>query len=175
MCPDQTPQLLQLIGQNSEPAFRELVKLHWEKLYIYAHKMTGDRELSQSIVQNLFIDLWEKRRELSIQNPQNYFFKAVKFQVFKHYRDHKMDRLVLQDQFEDYLPAPELESTEELEIRLHQSIDRLPKRCQEIFRLNRFSELSIDQIAEQLALSRQTVKNQLNKAFQFLKADLGKN
>lgn len=156
-------------------AFDQFVKMYWEKLYIYAYKLTGDRLLAQSIVQNIFVDLWEKRFDIHISNPDSYFFQAVKFQVFKSYRDRKFNREILQEKFEDYLLENDAEYETEMEHKLHQSIDRLPNRCREILKLNRLSELSIDQIAEQLNLSKQTVKNQLSKAFYLLRVDLRNN
>ena len=167
--------LLQLIRQNNSLAFNQLVSQCWEQVYVYAFKLTGNQELSQSIVQNIFVDLWDRRESLEISNPDSYLFQAARFQVFKSYRDRKMKREVLQEKFEDYIQENESEFEPELIQKLHQSIDRLPEKRREIFRLNRFNELSVDQIADQLDLSRQTVKNQLTKAFNQLKADFRSN
>ena len=168
-------ELLSLIRRDDTKAFNKLVATHWEKLFIYAFRLTKDNELAQSIVQNIFVDLWEKRRSLEIQQLESYLFQAVKFQVFKAYRDRKMKVEVLQEEFEGYLAEHENDYEPELILRLHQAIDRLPDRCREIFHLNRFQELSIDQIAEQLNLSRQTVKNQLTRAFQQVRTELRNN
>jgi RNA polymerase sigma-70 factor (ECF subfamily) len=171
----KTHELIYFVRQNDLKAFNQLVKYYWEKLFTYAFKLTDDRMLAQSIVQNIFVDLWEKRQSVQIENPDSYFFRAVKFQVFKSYRDQKMKREILQEKFEDYLLETEGEYEIEMVQKLHQSIDRLPDRCREILKLNRLSELSIDQIATQLNLSKQTVKNQLSKAFFLLRADLRNN
>ena len=141
-------ELLSLISRDDTKTFDKLVSSYWEKLFIYAFGLTKDRELAQSIVQNIFIDLWEKHHSLEIQQPEGYLFRAVKFQVFKAYRDRKMNVEVLQEKFEDYLAEHENDYEPELILRLHRAIDRLPDRCREIFHLNRFQELSIDQIAE---------------------------
>ena len=175
MSPEYKLELIRLIRQNDSKAFNQLVEGCWEKLYAYAFRLTADREQSQSIVQTIFIDLWEKRQSHDIGNPDSYLFQAVKFQVFKNYRDRKMNREILQEKFEDYMQENESDYEPELIQKLHQSIDKLPEKCREIFRLNRLCELSIDQIAGQLNLSKQTVKNQLTKAFHQLKADFRNN
>lgn len=152
--------------------FDQLVKDYWERLYVFAFRLCSDRDVSQSVVQTVFINLWEKRQSSEISNIDSYLFQAVKFQVFKAYRDRTMNTEFLEEKFEDYLAEHENDFEPELILRLHQAIERLPDRCREIFRLNRFHEQSIDQIAQQLKLSRQTVKNQLSRAFQQVRAEL---
>lgn len=175
MNPERKAEKTRLFRFDEPQAFDQLIREHWERMYMFAFKLTANRELSQSIVQNIFIDLWEKRDSLELNQPENYLFRAVKFQVFKAYRDNKMNAEILQEKFEDYLSEHENDYEPELILRLHQAIDRLPDRCREIFHLNRFHELSIDQIAEQLNLSRQTVKNQLSRAFQQVSTELRNN
>ena len=175
MSPENFHQLNRTSRFSDPHTFHKLVNEYWERLYIFAFKLTSNRELSQSIVQNVFIDLWEKRQPAEIIQLESYLFQAVKFQVFKAYRDNKMNVEILREKFEYYLAEHENEYEPELILRLHQAIDRLPDRCREIFHLNRFHEQSIDQIAEQLNLSRQTVKNQLSRAFQQVSAELRNN
>jgi RNA polymerase sigma-70 factor (ECF subfamily) len=52
---------------------------------------------------------------------------------------------------------------------IHQAVDVLPEKCREVFQLSRFEQLSVDQIAQKLQISPQTVKNQLSKALQVVR------
>jgi len=59
--------------------------------------------------------------------------------------------------------------TNDLDNHLHQAVNVLPEKCKEVFQLSRFEQLSIDQIAQKLQISPQTVKNQLSKALQLVR------
>ncbi|WP_163715731.1 RNA polymerase sigma factor [Mangrovibacterium lignilyticum] len=72
MSPEKKLELINLIRQNNSKALNQLVDSSWEKLYAYAFKLTSDRELSQSIIQTIFIDLWDKRQKLEIAIQSNY-------------------------------------------------------------------------------------------------------
>lgn len=56
---------------------------HWEKLYAFCFRMTCSESLAQSIVQDVFADLWERRKEVNILSIQNYLFQAAKNEVLK--------------------------------------------------------------------------------------------
>ncbi|GET25632.1 RNA polymerase sigma factor [Prolixibacter sp. NT017] len=165
-------ELISQIKKGEYKAFEVLFGRFWERLYAFSFKMTSDRELSQNIVQDIFIDVWERRHVLEIRNIESYLFKAVKFQVFNYYRDRKMNREVLQDRFEDYTLEHQEKLNHDLLSRLEESLRKLPEKRGVIFRMSKIQNLPVDEIACQLNLSRQTVKNQLSQAFKQLKADL---
>ena len=61
---------------------------------------------------------------------------------------------------------------QELSEKINAAINLLPPRCQEIFKLSRFEELTYKEIAARLGLSIKTVENQMGKALKVLKASL---
>jgi RNA polymerase sigma-70 factor (ECF subfamily) len=67
---------------------------------------------------------------------------------------------------EDELTAKNLNQTLEL------AVNNLPLRTKEIYRLSRHRQLAVKEIACQLHLSEQTVKNQLTTALSYLRASL---
>ena len=160
---------------NEAQGFEDIFAQYWVKLYAFSFKMTSNRELSKNIVQNIFIDLWERRNEVQINNLENYLFQSVKFQVFNHYRNQKMNREILQDKFDDYVLENHEIINHDLLNKLDKSLDKLPEKRGIILRMNKIQNLPIEEIALQLNLSKQTVKNQLSQAFKQLKADLHKS
>ena len=55
---------------------------------------------------------------------------------------------------------------------ISRAIEKLPAQRKLIFRMNREASLSYQQIAEELQISRHTVKNQLSSALQYLRTCL---
>ncbi|MBU2885911.1 RNA polymerase sigma-70 factor [Gilvimarinus agarilyticus] len=165
--------LIELLKKDSKVAFEAIYRRYWEKLYLYAFKLSADRELSQNIVQDLFVSLWNKRASLSIEKLDTYLFQSVKYQIFKNYRDQKLSKEVLESRFEDFvIENPSVIDDSDLTQSLYTSINKLPSKRKEIFLMNKIHDLSVEQIASELALSNQTVKNQISSALKQLRLDL---
>jgi len=157
--------------KKDDKSFEVIFSRFWEKLYAFSFKMTLDQELSKNIVQDIFIDLWERRDKTRINNMESYLFQSVKFQVFNYYRDKKMNREILQDKFDDYIVDSQEILNHDLLDRLERSLNKLPEKRGAILRMNKIQNLPVEEIALQLNLSKQTVKNQLSQAFKQIKAD----
>jgi RNA polymerase sigma-70 factor (ECF subfamily) len=134
--------------------------------------MTQDKDLAQNIVQDVFIDLWERREELSINAIEPYLFRAVKNQVFKHYQNNRFDKTILEDKFEDYIIDNFTSIDPEVMDLLYSLLDKLPEKRKEVLLMYKFQDMSIDQIAAELGLSKQTVKNQISSGLKQLREGL---
>lgn len=53
------------------------------------------------------------------------------------------------------------------------NVGGLPDKCQQIFRMSRYQNMSIKEISEKLGISHKTVENQLTKALKHLRKSLG--
>ena len=60
------------------------------------------------------------------------------------------------------------------EARLWTAIDSLPEKCREVFILSKRDGLKYEEIAEELGLSVNTVRNQISKALKVLKEGVHK-
>ncbi len=153
-------------------SFEEFFTQYWERLYCYCYKMTSDNDLSQNIVQNIFTDLWERRNKIHIQDVDKYLFKSVKYQLFNHYRNGKINREILLDKFEEYIEENNESADHKLIDNLEKALNKLPeKRCR-IVKMNKIHDMSIEEIATSLSISKQTVKNQLTVAVKQLRAGI---
>ena len=145
---------------------------YWKKLNAFSYTMTQDKDLAQHIVQDVFIDLWERRKDIEIAAIEPYLFRAVKNQVFKHYQNNRFDKTRLEDKFEDYIIDNFTSVDPELVDLLYALLDKLPEKRKEILLMNKIQEMTIDQIAVELQISKQTVKNQLSSALKQLREGL---
>ncbi len=152
--------------------FNQMYTSYWKKLNAFSYTMTQDKELAQNIVQDVFVDLWERKEELHINAIEPYLFRAVKNQVFKHYQNNRFDKTVLEDKFEDYIIDNFSAIDPELMDLLYSLLEKLPEKRKEVLLMYKFQDMSIDQIADELGISRQTVKNQISSALKQLREGL---
>lgn len=170
-------QLLRYVGEGNARAFEELYNRYWSTLYNTAYKRVKNAELCKDIVQEVFADLWSRRKQVQIENPAAYLHVAVRFQLFK-----QISRGVRMPAFTglfDLVAAPSFSPGDRLlEKELRELIEAwaetLPKKRRRIFLLHYNWSVSTREIARELGISRKTVQNQLNTSLQSLRKQLAR-
>ena len=156
--------------------FEEIYQRYSSKMLLYALNIVKEKEVCEDIIQNIFIDLWSKRDSATIDNIEAYLFTAVKFQIFKYFRDSKFSNedLTRLNLVEVSVSASKILEYQDLELAIKNSVSQLPTRCKEIFELSRFEHKSNQEIADLLGVSLQAVKNQISKALTSIRSNLKK-
>lgn len=169
--------LVTMLMDGSEAAFDLIYERYWKKLYNEAYKRLNDSSDSEEIVQDVFVDLWNKRENRQIDNLRGYLLGAVRYQVFAVY--HKRKNLPAFEEPLDYMAFSSDDADsgymrDELLASIHLWLETQPEKRREIFRLRYLEGLSTLEIAEQLDISRKTVQNQLNTSQQSLRESIGR-
>lgn len=169
--------LAMLKNDDDTFAFSELYNRYWDKLFGAAFKRVRSVETAEEIVQDLFTDLWMRRKALDIKAELPiYLYSAIRYRVINHM--HKeMLKLSFEKNGSVMFPVVD-NSTEEMVIandlryRLESKAELLPLKCREVYYLSRHEHQSNKSIAKQLSISEKTVENQLTKALKRLRTSL---
>jgi len=169
--------LWSLIRQNNKDAFVVIYNRYWEKVYTISYWHLYDQELAKDLVQDLFVDLWDKRHKIDIaETVEGYLNTAIKNRLFNHMRSngvHKRYRQHIQQTSDEARYSTEERSNaRELKRLYHNEVQKLPDKMKEIYLLNKETGNSIAEIARHLSLSEQTVKNQLTNALKRIRTAL---
>lgn len=165
------------VRNDDEPAFAVLFDRYWVRLYKTAYRYLKDRESGEEAVHDVFLDIWNRRQRLQINSMPNFLLTAIRYQVYNRMRAAKPPVILALDDMEmDYLPdhnqSDHRIKNQELLSELDQHLEKLPKRCQEIFYMSRMDNLSNHEIACRLGISKRTVENQITMALKHLRACL---
>lgn len=165
-------QLLILLSQRREEALKELYTRYWNRLYIQARKVLDDRNACEDVVQEVFIDLWEKKSYDQIQKFSAWLHQAVRYKTLMTLRkNHINDRHL--EIFQTLVPVQQTPVQEfrlrELKEEIINHMAHLPPRCREIFYKSRFENLGNQEIADQLNISKRTVETHISHALRYLK------
>ena len=135
--------------------------------------MSNDQDGAKDIVQNIMINIWEKRKMLpDIKNFKNYLYKSVYNEFLNQMRTTGRMMIFEKEFFEaiNELVFNEEESLTHQKIELLQSeIEKLSPRCKETFLLSKKEGLTYIEIADYLEISTKTVENNMIKAFSILR------
>jgi RNA polymerase sigma-70 factor (ECF subfamily) len=161
------------IKGGSEKAFNKAFDLYYSSLCYFANNLLHDFDLSRSIVQQVFVDLWIKRDKLLVNSLRSYLYQSVHnsaLDVLKH-KKVETQYLSLLDKGE---PEEMTDLMEEAELadRINRAIQNLPEKCREIFVMCRFDELKYAEIAARLNISVKTVEMQIGIALKKLRIEL---
>eukprot|EP01133_Synstelium_polycarpum_P019219 gene19219-23027_t len=169
--------LFHAVQQNDRRAFDRLYVMYWEQMYIRAWNRTGDEQTAQDIVQELFINLWERRGEILIQTSfLQYLSGALKYRLINHFQSEKVKRRVLEKVLHRMAELSggidDLADYKHLEQALDDELEKMPKNMKNSLLL-RLDNLSVKDIALRLDLAEQTVSNNLSAASKRLHKNLG--
>ena len=161
--------LFQAVQQQSDRrAFDRLYLTYWEQIYARAWNRTGDEQTAQDIVQELFISLWERRKEIHIQTSVlQYLSGALKYRLINHFQSEKVKRRVfekvLQRMTELSYGINDLGDYNDLEQALNDELEKMPQNMKNSLLL-KLDNLPVKEIAKRLGLAEQTVSNNLAAA-----------
>ena len=168
--------LLVAIREDDEKAFAELFRRYWRKVHAMAYARVRSKEVTEEIVQDLFISLWDKRATQSIQHLSSYLYQAVKFRVlnyiesrlvqkrywnyYQHFIPQKVDATDIAVEYNDLMEA------------IEKGMQQLPEKSQNVFRLNRLEGHSVSEIANRLNLSEKAIQYHLTLSVKKLRLHL---
>lgn len=168
---------IQRLIAGDESAFSKVYGFYSGKVYRLAFRFLKDKEQSEEIVQEAFINLWLNREKLDPEgNPWLYLYVIAKRLSLNALREVSKSATLTekllsrikeaQNTTEEGIIANELENS------IDKIIDKLPKQQQLIFKLSRIEGLSHKEIADQLQISPNTVKNHMVEALKTLRTHL---
>lgn len=160
-------------------SFKKLFDELYEPLCNLAHSILDNYDLSEDVVQEVFVYLWQAKHKLEIRtNLKNYIFSAVRNKAIEKLRRQKLDEKYKTDQIDnqtEYTEENDFEQEKYILIdKLYKSIDKLPDKCRIIFRMSKLEGMTYTEIAEELDLSVKTIESQMRRAFILLR-DMIKN
>ncbi len=169
--------LIERLKDGDETAFELLFRFYYAGLVAFASQFTLDLEESEDIVQGFYIRLWEKRGNLrSADSLKAYFFQSVKNSCLNFLKQQKVKKQSIHDLVSlsdnSLLYNPDIYIVSELQEKIKKSIDALPERNREIFKMSRFDGLKNEEIAEKLNISKRTVEAHISNSIKILKAEL---
>lgn len=172
--PPNEQALLQRLVKGDERAFSQLFEAYYRQLGEYVFRLTESLELTEEIVQDVFITVWLKRSELgTINSFSNYLFIICRNRSFDALRKKAREQ-VHQQQLRHYLSthSDEGNAFAEYASLIDAAVAKLPAQQHKVYTLSRYHRLKHEEIAERLGLAPETVKKHIQHAVRFITNEL---
>lgn len=171
--------LMERVAAGDRVAFTALYTRHLDNLFGYVYLFTKSEEESEEVVQKVFVNIWEHRDSLIIvKSFKGFIFRCAKNRLIDLSRSERAKAKMVA------LLQPLSEESEERSDShlivnqyshiIDTAIQLLPEKRKEIVKLRTQDDLSLDEIAEKLSISKFVVKKQLYAGLRFIRAYLEK-
>lgn len=174
---DEDQILLKKVSNGNQQAFTHLFRKYWAPLFDAAYKRLQSREQAEELVQEIFMDVWQRRSSLTLTHSFfTYLSSALKYKILNQIRSEGVKSKHLQylktHQHTPLHPIEEKVYYDELNLAYEKALDQLPERCRTVFHLRRYEQRSFQEIANLLQISESTAEKHMVKALKLLRADL---
>lgn len=150
-------------------AFEQLFRRHYTLLYQYGSKICSDVYILEDCIQELFIELWQKKSSTPVKSVKAYLLQALKFKLYKSFRNKKITFAIdeanegpFELSYESFIISEEEDQQKAKKVL--EAIDKLPPRQKEIIYLKIYKGLSYQEISEIMQINYQVVRNLLCQA-----------
>lgn len=160
---------------DDSAAFTELYNRYWKKLLVKAYARLNDYGEAEETVQDIFINLWNRRQGLALQfSFTTYINAALRYEILSRAAEAtSIQHIPLEEvglkALHHLRTADQLFEAEELQAEITKAVDGLPEKCRLVFRLSRDEGLSSRQIGQELGIAEKTVEAHLTKALKTLR------
>ena len=168
-------QILENLKKGDPSAYKQLFDRYYMPLSIYAFKYCDSFQLSEDIVQELFIKLWDEKIYLKLEGAVSpYLFKSVKNNTLKAIKKNsKYYFEELESQINKLITNEiDTETIEAEEKRLYKELEALPPKSKEVFKAIVLDNLKYKEVAKLLGISVNTVKTHYSRALKQLRNSL---
>ncbi len=178
--PSDEKDLQHQFNEGCYEAFAEVYRNYWEHFYNYVFRLCQSEAKTEDILQDVFADLWELRGTLGhVHSLRAYVFAMVKSKTLKMlYREKRIPQEQI-DLLADQLRQSEWGTldnlmAEEIESAISSTVKTMPARMQQTFVKSRYEGYSRKEISEEMGVSDQTVKKQLQHSLRLIKTRLSR-
>lgn len=161
------------ITTGSRDALSQLYCYSYTSLFKYGYKINPDTDLVKDCIQELFLNIWGKRYNISeAKSVKSYLFSSLRRILLRRLqkirnrarRNHRYQ----QDFFEEMYNVEELvihfETQEHKKEQMMVALQTLSKRQKEAIYLKFYSGMSNNEISEVMEVNKQSVYNHISKA-----------
>jgi len=173
-------ELIEKIVDGNEQAFSVLFFRYLPVLNSFALKFTKSTDAAQEIIQDAFLRVWLNRDKLKqVENIKAYLYKYVSNECLGYLRkklkeDKIIDNLKITQQHISNNTSESIHLNEVKRI-ISFAVDKLPSQRRKIYQLSRNEGKTIPEIALQLGISANTVKNSLVSALKYVRIELSRH
>lgn len=161
------------LAQGNIEAFSAIYSYYAPKTQQFIRKIVKSDELSHDLTQDIFIKIWDQREQLSKVTAFHSYLYTISRNASLNFlkraaTDLRIKRLLLDAYPTQKAVTADTIITADYLAYLNRLLNTLPSQSREVFRLCRQEQMTYDEVADELGISRNTVKKHMVRTMKFL-------
>ena len=166
-------ELFLLIAEGDKEAFTKLFIKYTPQLVPFISGITKSDCITDEIIQESFMRLWFNREKLTvINNPGSWIFRIAASVCYRFLKElmieNKIINIVHHESYYNNNEVLETARLYKLAADIHYAVRKLTPEQKKVYQLSREKGLKAPEIADELALSPNSVRNLLNSSVEFV-------
>lgn len=177
---DEEKIMILRLKAGDTTVFEQVYRAYYRLLYSYVLDILENRMFVEDIIEEVFLNLWEKRETLEIKSSlKTYLLVAARNKSLDYIRkrnvriDYKnrIEKKIELERNYNYFKIIDSDSFQQKELKklIATTIEDLPKKCKRVFKLSRKFKMKNKEIARHLSISENTVEKHMGTAINRLK------
>ncbi|WP_069658901.1 RNA polymerase sigma factor [Arcticibacter eurypsychrophilus] len=157
--------------EGDEKAFELVFNLFSRNIWLYFYQNTHSREITEELVQDTFIRLWNYRNNIDQEQGVKKYLNQIARSIFYNWLQELAKEKKKEVAYADYCNKDDSEvkcedvySRMDINSLIEKTHSILSEKRRKVFLMSRVHGLSYDEIATQLSIGKETVKDHISKA-----------
>lgn len=155
-----------------EEVYQGLFEQYVLSIRNFIYSKSGDLKLSEDIVQDVFVKLWNKCTDVRFSTVKPYLYRIADNLLIDHFRHNKvvLNHRMKLDASPSTNESPQfLMEEQEFKERVENVINEMPEINRVVFLMNRIEKMTYREIAERLGLSQKAIEKRMAKALKIFR------
>ncbi|MEX0928976.1 MAG: RNA polymerase sigma-70 factor [Balneolales bacterium] len=168
--------ILKIRGGDKE-AFKMLYLKYYGQLCRFAWRFLRSPHLSEEVVQDTFLSVWESRATLDVNKQiKSFLYKIVRNKSLNHLKrqtivdDYNLESIWANDPHDTQ--KHDFKEKNDFLLAVNKAIENLPKGARQIYILYQDDGLTYKEISEVLEISTKTVESQMTRALKLIRQEI---
>ncbi len=168
--------ICELLASDNKQGMNLLFKKYFESLVIWADTFLDDMDMSKDLVQDFFVKIWRKKiyKNWNSEKLPSYLHVSVKNLAYNKLKKNDVLRHAEEIENFDRMYEEYQSNKEEIAQRIHDEIEKLPKRGREVIKCIYVRGMKYQEAADELSVSLSTVKTLLVRSLKTLRMNTEK-
>lgn len=167
------------IDMQDHATFDRVFRLFHAVMCVFSQKIVGSTSEAEDVVEEVFFKLWDKKAIFDNENHVRFFlYRAVRNESLNYLKaQQRSSAKHLSAEIETISPDNHLQAmiSSEVLLMIYNEISLLPPQEKKVITLNLLDEKSLQEVADELGLSLQSIKNYKTRALAKLRLRLPKD
>lgn len=168
-------QLTQRLSTGDRRALEQLYLMTYDSVTAFINSIVRSRDDASDLSQEVYMFIWENTDKLTtVRSMKGYLYAVARTYAFRFIRSRAAERgntslTDLPNLQVEGVSTDEIIAADEMKLLITLALEEMPRQRKEVFEMSRYENMSYDEIAQKLGITKRTVESHIYHVIRELK------